>query len=216
MVVQCAVRKETRKTESGQGGWTGVRLPSRMRQEHTLRCRGSHRAAAESQQASPGTREECTDPRKTREGAGRREQEETEQDQACTRDSRWGWGDRSRGPIPHQEDCSGQRAGIRGSWRAQQRIRDWLHGMRTTWTILPTALCTRIGTHVLWTAQRWLGAGAFRLESNPRAGSAVNCGEVAGGVVRDGSTVGNAFGGMPGRHGGLACCRVMPGVEPSL
>ena len=63
--------------------------------ENTVRCGGSHRAPAESWQASLATGEECSDPRKTREGAGRREKEETEQDQACTRDSRWGRGDRS-------------------------------------------------------------------------------------------------------------------------
>ena len=40
----------------------------------------------------PGTGEECRDPRKTREGEGRRVEEETEQDQTCTRDSRWGCG----------------------------------------------------------------------------------------------------------------------------
>ena len=70
-----------------------MKLLSWMPQEHILGCEGSHRAPAESWQASPDTGEECTDPRKTWEGAGRREQEETEQDQACTRDSRWGWGD---------------------------------------------------------------------------------------------------------------------------
>lgn len=179
MVVQCAVRKETRKTESGQGGWTGVRLRSRMRQEHTLRCRGSHRAAAESQQASPGTREECTDPRKTREGAGRREQEETEQDQACTRDSRWGWGDRSRGPIPHQEDCSGQRAGIRGSWRAQQLTRDRLRlkGLRTMWTVPAAALRTPDrDARTLKRAAAGCWAVGIGSELNPRARSALPVG----------------------------------------
>ena len=128
--------------------------------ENTVRCGGSHRAPAESWQASLATGEECSDPRKTREGAGRREKEETEQDQACTRDSRWGRGDRSRGPIPRQEDCSGQRAGIGGSWRAQQRIRDRLHGMRTTRTILPTALRTWTGRDVPEATGSWgLGIG---------------------------------------------------------
>jgi len=128
---------------------------------------------------SPDTGEECTDPRKTWEGAGRREQEETEQDQACTRDSRWGWGDRSRGPIPHQEDCSGQRAGIRGSWRAQQLTRDRLRlkGLRTMWTVPAAALRTPDrDARTLKRAAAGCWAVGIGSELNPRARSALPVG----------------------------------------
>lgn len=121
-----------------------------------------------------------------------RVKEETEQDQTCTRDSRWGWGDRSRGPIPRRGDCSGHRA-IGGSWRAQQLIGD------SPQTVLPTALHTWTGTRVLWN-----GAGAWGLESNPRAGSAVDCGEVARADLREESAAGSAVGGRPGSRGGQA------------
>lgn len=151
--------------------------------ENTVRCGGSHRAPAESWQASLATGEECSDPRKTREGAGRREKEETEQDQACTRDSRWGRGDRSRGLIPHQRDCSGQRAGIGGSWRAQQHIRDQLRlkGLRTMRTVPAAALCTPDrDARTLKSTAAGCWAGGIGSELNPRARSALTAGRGPG------------------------------------
>ena len=67
----------------------------------------------------PGSGEECTDPCKTREGEGRREEEETEQDQTCTPDSRWGCGAEAGVGSPvgvtardsGQSEAAGERSG---------------------------------------------------------------------------------------------------------
>ena len=55
------------------------------------------------------------------------------------------------------------------------------------------------------------------MESNPRAGSAVDCGEMAKGDMKEEILVGNAFDGKPDSLGGRAILLShMQGVEPLL
>ena len=51
------------------------------------------------------------------------------------------------------------------------------------------------------------------MESNPREKSAIDCGEMAQGGMREEMAVGNAFGGKPGKAIMLSH---VPEVEPSL
>ena len=64
----------------------------------------------------------------------------------------------------------------------------------------------RKGTQIPWKVQR-LGAGVWRLWSNPRARDAVHCRETDREDVREEVLVENASGGKPGSHGSKA---VMP------
>ena len=56
---------------------------------------------------------------------------------------------------------------------------------------------------VPWKAQR-LGAGVWGVWSDPRKRSAVDCGEMDPGEVREKIVMGNACGGKPGSHGSKA------------
>ena len=140
MVVQFAVRKETRRTGRGVGG---------LECSSPCGCLGNTPAGAEDltqHQRRAGRRPRPPErnvqihakPGRVKEGGRRRGLSRTR----SAPETAVGLGDRSSGPIPHQGDCSGQRASMGGSWRAPQLIRDRLQGMRTTRTILPTALRT--------------------------------------------------------------------------
>ena len=90
-----------------------------------------------------------------------------------------------------------------------------LNGVRTTQTILATALHTPDTDASLleWVAAETEVCG---LESNPRVRSAVDCTETAGGGIME-ITVGNTFGGKPGSHGGKAILLShAQGVGPKL
>ena len=84
----------------------------------------------------------------------------------------------------------------------KQLIWGSLNGMRIRQS-LPQPYIPQTGTRVPWKAQ-WLGAGVLGLWSNPRARTAVDCGEMDQGDVREETAVGNACGGKPVSHGSKA------------
>ena len=65
---------------------------------------------------------------------------------------------------------------------------------------LPQPYIPQIGTQVPWKVQQ-LGAGVWGLWTEPRARTAVDCGEMDREEVREEIVVGNACGGKPGSHG---------------
>ena len=132
-----------------------------------------------------------------------REKEETEEDQTCTRDSSWGCGTEAgvRSPVGATARDSGQ------SEAPAER------GGSPATVLRPSRPQHHIpGQGRASSAMRRGGGGSWRLglESNPRAGSAVDCGEVARADLREG----NALGGRPDSVEARRGCRATPG--PSL
>ena len=181
----------------GPGGWAGVRLPSGMRQEHTLGCGGSHRAPAESWQASWHWRGMY---RSWQNPGGRKRRLSRTRPAPVTAGGAAG---PKHGSDPRRGDCSGQQA-IRGSWRVQRPTRD------SPQTVLPTAPHTWTGR----ASSAMRGDGReLALGFGEQPQGRICCGLRGGGPSR---LEGGERGGTPSEEGRAAveASRVRPG--PSL
>ena len=148
------------ETGWGRGGWTGGRLPSRMRQEHALGCGGSHRAPAESWQACPLAPERnvqiLAKPGRVKEGGRRRRLSRTRPAPVTAGGA--------AGPKQGSDPSSGRLLGTAGSRRLLESAA--AHPRQSS--DRPTAPHTWAGTRVLCNARR-LTRHRLRLKGQSQA-----------------------------------------------